>query len=98
MDSINLVPILTQAPGAKGHAVLMHYSAKGGAALRQGDWKLQLRGQKLKNLKATHLFNLNTNPGEDPAKDFLNHPEQQERVRRMLETFQKGLKNPTASL
>lgn len=98
MDSVNLMPFLTQAPDAEGHGVLMHYSAKGNAALRQGDWKLHVYGEKLKNLKPTHLFNLKTNPGEDVEKDYLNDPAHQERVQRMLDTFKNSLKNPTASL
>jgi len=94
-DSLNLIPLLTQAPDAKGHAILMHYSAKGKAALRQGDWKLHVYGKNLKNIKPKHLFNLKTNPTESADKDYLNNPEHQQRVQRMLETFRQCLKKPT---
>ena len=92
------MPLLTQVPDAKGHSLLMHYSAKGKAALRQGDWKLHVYGKNLKNMKPKHLFNLKTNPTECVDKDYLNKPEHQERVQRMLETFRQCLKNPTALL
>jgi arylsulfatase A-like enzyme len=98
MDSVDLMPLFTQAPDAQGHGVLMHYSAKGNAALRRGDWKLNVYGKKLKNLNPKHLFNLRTNPGEDMEKDFLDDPAHQERAQRMLDTFKHCLKNPTASL
>jgi arylsulfatase A-like enzyme len=98
MDSVNLMPLLTRAPDAKGHALLMHYSAKEKAALRQGDWKLHIYGENLKNLEARHLFNLKTNPTESEDKDYLNKPEHQKRAQQMLETFKHNLKNPTVSL
>jgi arylsulfatase A-like enzyme len=98
MDSINLMPLLAQTLNANGHGILMHYSAKGDAALRQGDWKLHVHGKNLKNLKPKHLFNLKTNPSEDVAKDYLADPAHQERAQRMLDTFKHCLKNPTASL
>ena len=97
MDSISLLPLLTQASEAKGHAVLVHYSASGNAALRQGDWKLHVYGKDLKNLKPRHLFNLKTNPGEDVAQDCIDNPQDQERVQRMLDTLKHCLKNPTAA-
>lgn len=98
MDSINLMPLLTQAPEAKGHAVLVHYAQKGNAALRQGEWKLYVYGKNLKNLKPKHLYNLKTNPTEDETKDLLNNPEYRERAERMLETLKRCIKNPTAEL
>jgi len=98
MDSLNLLPLFTQAPDAEGHKVLMHYASKGKAALRQGDWKLHLFGKNLKNLKPTHLFNLKTNPTEDKKKDYLTDPAQQEKVQQMLDMFKHSLKNPTVTL
>ena len=98
MDSINLVPLFNRSPEAKGHTVLVHYSAKGKAALRQGDWKLHMHGKKLKNMEPRYLFNLKTNPNEDVAENYLNNPMQQERVQQMVELFKFCLENPTASL
>ena len=76
----------------------MHYSAKGKAALRQGDWKLHIYGKNLKDLEPTHLFNLKTNPKEREDKDYLNNPEYQERVKRMMDMFKHCLKNPTTCM
>jgi arylsulfatase A-like enzyme len=98
MDSVNLMPLLTQQKGAKGHAVLVHYSQTGSAALRQDEWKLHVYGKNLKNLKPKHLYNLKTNPFEDEAKDLLNNPEYAERAERMLNTLKQCIKEPTASL
>ncbi len=98
MDSVNLLPLLKQEKGAKGHAVLVHYSQTGTAALRQDEWKLHVYGKNLKNLKPKHLYNLKTNPGEDEEKDLLNNPEYRERAERMLQTFKKCIKSPTATL
>jgi arylsulfatase A-like enzyme len=98
MDSVNLMPLLTQAPDAGGHAVLVHYSSSGNAALRQGDWKLHVWGKNLKNLKPVHLYNLDTDPNEDEAQDHIENPEQRERIQRMMETLERCLKNPTATL
>jgi len=98
MDSKNLIPLFTQAKGAEGNAVLVHYSKGGTAALRKGPWKLYIFGKNLKNLRPTHLYNLETNPSEDENKDLLNHPEQSERVDQMLKIFMQCLIKPTASL
>jgi arylsulfatase A-like enzyme len=97
MDSINLMPLLTQAPDARGHAVLVHYASSGNAALRQGDWKLHVYGKNLKNLKPRHLYNLKTNPNEDEAQDCLDKPEYEDRVRQMLDTLKHCLENPTVA-
>jgi arylsulfatase A-like enzyme len=63
MDSVNLMPLLKQTHGAEGHRFLMHYSEADKAALRLGEWKLHFSVEQLKDLKPTHLFNLNANPG-----------------------------------
>ena len=89
MDSVNLLPLLTQEKGAKGLAVLVHYSQTGKAALRQGDWKLHVYGKNLKKLKAKQLFKLKTNPAEDETKDLLNNPEYSERAQRMMDTLKQ---------
>ena len=73
MDSIDLLPLLQQKPGAKGHEVLVHYSSKGQAALRQGDWKLHVFGKNLKNLKPTQLYNLAKDPMETNDLAGLNN-------------------------
>lgn len=96
MDSVSLLPLLTQKKDAKGHAVLVHYSKTGSAALRQDEWKLHVYGKNLKNLKPKHLYNLKANPAEDEAKDLLSNPEYAERAERMLQTLKHCLKNPTA--
>ncbi len=97
MDSVNLMPLLKQEKGAKGHAVLVHYSQSGSAALRQGDWKLHVQGKYLKNLKPTRLYNLKTNSIEDESKNLLSNPEYAERAQRMLKTLQRSVKEPTAT-
>jgi arylsulfatase A-like enzyme len=98
MDSVDLIPLLTGQPDAKGHAVLVHYSQSGRAALRQGDWKLVVHGKELKNLKPVQLFNLKTNPGEDAEKDLLKNPEYSERAERMLQTLRQCVKQPSAEI
>jgi len=96
MDAVDLLPLLRREPGAKGHAVLVHYNSKGMAALRQGDWKLHVFGKHFKKLKPTHLYNLAQNPGEDEVHDLINDPEQQRRVQEMMQIFKDSLKKPTA--
>jgi arylsulfatase A-like enzyme len=96
MDSVDLMPLLRGEPDAKGHAVLVHYSKGGQAALRQGEWKLVVYGKNLKNLKPVFLYNLKTNPTEDENKDLLKNPEYAERAERMLNTLKTCLKKPTA--
>ena len=96
-DSLNLVPLLTAQPGARGHEVLMHYVEWGGAALRQGDWKLMLYGKDIHNVKPTKLFNLRENPTEDPAMDLINHPEQKQRIDAMYNTFLRLLKESSVA-
>ena len=97
MDSVNLLPLLKQEEGAKGHAVLVHYSQTGKAALRQDEWKLHVYGKNLKNLKPKQLYNLKTNPSEDEEKDLLKNPEYAERAEQMLETLRECVKEPTGS-
>ena len=53
-------------------------------------------GEQLKKLKPTHHYNLKTNPNEDVEKDYLDKPEHQERVQRIMDLFKQYLKNPTA--
>ncbi|VGO16434.1 Arylsulfatase [Pontiella desulfatans] len=98
MDSVNLLPLLKQEKGAKGHAVLVHYSQGGSAALRQDEWKLHVYGKNLTNLKPKLLYNLESNPQEDESKNLLNNPEYAERAERMLQTLQECIKGPTAEL
>lgn len=98
MDSINLLPLLQQQPGARGHDVLVHYNKKGQAALRQGDWKLHVFGMNLKNLQPTQLYNLADNPTEDDAGNLIKDPEQKQRIARMLQTLQNTLKNPSVDV
>lgn len=98
MDSINLLPLFKQEEGATGHAVLVHYSKSGNAALRQGEWKLHVYGKNLKNLKSKRLYNLNTNPEEDESKNLLGNPEYTERADRMLNLLKQCLQEPTACL
>ncbi|MDF7823916.1 arylsulfatase [Pontiellaceae bacterium B12227] len=98
MDSVNLMPLLTQEKGARGHTVLVHYSQTGKAALRQGDWKLHVYGKNLKNLQPKQLFNLKDNPTEDEAKNLLNNPEYSILAERMLKLLQQCVNKPTAGL
>jgi arylsulfatase A-like enzyme len=98
MDSVNLLPLFRQERGAKGHAVLIHYSQTGTAALRQGPWKLHVYGKNLKNLEARSLYNLETNPSEDERQNLLNNPEYGPRAKQMLDLLERCLKNPSADL
>lgn len=97
MDSLNLMPLLISESGARGHESLVHYAQWGGTALRQGDWKLQMWGKNMRSQKPVKLFNLKNNPIEDPEKDYLNNPEQKERAERMLETYERLLREPSVT-
>ena len=97
MDSVDLLPLFRQEPGAEGHAVLVHYNSKGHAALRQGDWKLHVFGKKFKNLKPTHLFNLAQNPDEDEARDVSSSPDLQQRIQALVRTLWVSVKTGTVS-
>ena len=95
MDSVNLLPLLTGEPGAKGNETLVHYASWGGTAIRQGDWKLQMWGKNMNSQKPMKLFNLKNNPGEDDDQNYLNNPEQKMRVDQMFKTYNRLLKNPS---
>jgi arylsulfatase A-like enzyme len=111
VDSINLLPLLKQSDGAKGHDVLLHvaYGSSKAVALRQGNWKLhatykrivnQLGETKIENVLATHLFNLDTNPTETLAYDCINDtaPEQVQRVVRMVEALYTHVARATSPM
>ena len=97
MDSLNLMPLLMQEPGARGHENLIHYASWGGTALRQGDWKLQMWGKNMNNQKPMKLFNLKDNPGEDPENDHINNPKYEERVEQMMNTYRRLLREPSVA-
>lgn len=90
IDSVNLLPVLTQGADQPLHSYLLHKSqGKGGPfyALRDGDWKLIMLGnggmKKMGELKCIELYNLKNNIKEDSSLNMINNPEQRTRIERM---------------
>lgn len=99
-DSANLISIFMNGENKPLHKYLMHKSqASDGPfyALRQGDWKLIMKGENKKELgKLTSIgfYNLKDNIKEDPSKNQINNPEHMNRIKRMkvkyLELWNEG--------
>ena len=110
LDSVDLLPLLTGKPEARGHGVLVHYTNKGLAALRQGNWKLVVRTGPLskfagaaaprieEGLQPLHLFDLEDNPFEHPDRDLIDDPAHVQRVQAMKRTLAHSLAGPTFHL
>ena len=93
MDSVNLLPIFLGQARGDHHQYLMHQS-KGGPyyALRQGEWKLIMKGEKpndMANLTPFKLFNLSKNLGEDDTYNLVGNPEYKPRVDAMFTKYRE---------
>ena len=113
MDSMDLMPLLRNEAGAKGHEHLLHVKFKNPRshneiALRQGAWKLHATYERIEPMTdsknatlagvvATHLFNLDTNPTEHIALDYIDsaEPEHAERKQLMIKLMGDSFKGPT---
>ncbi len=100
LDSANLLPILLGESKNKEplHKYLIHQSNKRGThyAIREGKWKLIIQGKNLKkaaNLEPMALFNLDANLFEDEAKNLINRPKYQDRVKSMYNKYLELRKN-----
>jgi len=91
-DSKNLMPLLLNTKGAKGHDYLMLQSGTDKRLiLIEDNWKLiiqeDLRNKQSEVRTPFALFDLNTNVEENEAKNLINEPEQQIRIKRMFEKY-----------
>ncbi len=59
-DSFSFAPVLTNPNARMNRVPMIHHSASGGFAIRDGDWKLVMETPKSKR----QLYNLATDPGE----------------------------------
>ncbi|AWG22757.1 hypothetical protein FFWV33_15085 [Flavobacterium faecale] len=104
LDSANLLPILTKGDKKPLHKYLIHGSqALDGPfyALREGDWKLIMKGESMKvlgELTPIELYNLKDNVTEDGAKNLINNPEQANRIKSMKATYLEVRKNGASTL
>ena len=90
-DSHDLLPLFLHRKGANGRTVL--YLQAGGQqpklAIRKGDWKLILQGDKDDPAVRIplELYNLKENPYENEDQELINDPEQKEIIEEMLALF-----------
>ena len=73
-DSVSLLPELLGRPGVAPRPAVVHHSAAGRFAVRQGDWKLCLPRGQGKESEGAELYDMAKDPGEsiNLAKE---HPE-----------------------
>lgn len=82
LDGINLLPVLTAQPGAKGRDTFHYYRGLTLEAVRKGDWKL--------HLAKTELYNLKDDVGE--AKNVAaDHPTVVAELKAMAEAMEPDL-------
>jgi arylsulfatase A-like enzyme len=99
LDGVNRLPIML---GKTNVTPIAQQVIMAGSTIRQGDWKLYLRTEKLGGSAAKRggsdrlpapagsLFNVNTDPGE--TKDVAGeHPDVVQRLRAAAESFDKEL-------
>ncbi|MEM9080361.1 MAG: arylsulfatase [Verrucomicrobiota bacterium] len=104
-DSMNLVPVFRGEDVKERHTVLMHQAMRGWKesdyALREGPWKLILRGKrpfKPEDVEPFALFNLEENLGEKKAGNLVALPEYQERVAAMTKRYAELRKSGEATV
>jgi arylsulfatase A-like enzyme len=95
LDAVNLLPVFTKNETKVLHPYLVHQAAsnkKPRYALREGDWKLILKTDKLdkwNTLVPIALYNLKNNKEEIDTYNLLNHHHQKERVKNMISRFKE---------
>ncbi len=85
MDSKSLLPLLT---GKKAYQSRPYIILQAGSKLqtiyRQDGWKLIMQSNsKCTKFEPVELYNLDSNPYEEPSLNLVNHPEHQARVKAM---------------
>ncbi|CAZ97756.1 sulfatase family protein [Zobellia galactanivorans] len=104
LDSANLLPIFTQNSDQPVHKYLMHMSQAANGpfyAIRDGHYKLILRGKNKKNfkdLKPIELYHLKDNIQEQKEMNLIDRPEQAKRVARMHKKYLELRNNDTSTL
>ncbi|AWG22756.1 hypothetical protein FFWV33_15080 [Flavobacterium faecale] len=93
LDSADLLPVFIKGDKKPLHKYLVHASqAKDGPfyALRDGDYKLILKGKGMKalgELTPIELYNLKDNVQEKESENLINKPEQANRIKSMMKTY-----------
>lgn len=93
LDSGNLLPVFIQKSTKPLHKYILHQSqSRGGPyyALREGDWKLIFKAkarEQFDNMERIGFYNLKTHTAESTANNLLDHPEQQDRIKKMHQTY-----------
>lgn len=92
-DSYNILPILLQEKNAKGRNIIFSQGSgsRGTLAIRQGDWKLIIQGDRdnPKIRVPRELYNLAENIYENEEENQINDPAQKERVEELMELYSK---------
>ncbi|TWU55591.1 sulfatase family protein [Rubripirellula reticaptiva] len=88
-DSLNLLPLLTGNGEFKQREyIMMQAGSKNEVMFRKDGWKLILQSDhKVSKFEPIALFNLNDNPAEDEKQNWVNDPEQAERVKAMRDQY-----------
>ena len=97
-DSVSLLPLLEQRPGAPARPLVVHHSINGSFSIREGRWKLLLAPDSggwsaptpgspaALALPAVQLFDLSSDPAEQRNVQAL-HPEVVTRLTARLEQY-----------
>ncbi len=94
MDSSNLLPIILEGKDIEPHPFLINQSGTGKEAMiTENSWKLIIKianeDNFEENQKRIALFNLNENPSEIEEQNLINHPNYQDKVTHLLNTYNK---------
>ena len=104
LDAASLLPIFASGKNKPLHKYLMHASQAQSwpfYALREGDWKLILKGESMKvlgELTPIELYNLKENATEDPSKNLIKNPDQVKRIEQMKLQYLKLRSNKASTL
>lgn len=92
-DSANLLPVFKNNSREPLHKYLLHKSAANNGpfyALRQGDWKLIMKGESKKilgELTSIALYNLKENIIEDPSKNLISNLAYKGKIEKMKSQY-----------
>ncbi|QBG46462.1 sulfatase [Verrucomicrobia bacterium S94] len=90
LDSTSILPILLGKEFKPRDFLAWQSGATFEVMYREGPWKLIIQSNHpLSRWEPIELYNLETNPNENPKKNLINHPEYKARAEKMFEKYMK---------
>lgn len=93
IDSYNLLPLLMNEKNAKGRKIIFSQGSgnRGTLAIRKDAWKLIIQSDRDSSAMCVprELYNLRENINEAEDQNLIHQPEQQKKIKELVELYQK---------